>query len=187
MQEKYYVLDSQNYHYEFNSWYDLIKELRRFDIRQIGHNFNDTWVELNPLLRDNKLYPRPAYNNVDFVVFDSLWRVIDKSILKEAFDKFEYRRRRWIRPRIFEFRKEPVPFTGGGGRFHGSSIFRKRHKNKSYAAKLEEYYDLFPNSGRMRDRKFLVKCWNDDLSMRCQDKSWKRQHKIKKQWMKHIS
>ena len=180
MQNNYHVIDSAGEYYEFDSWYDLIKELRRFDLKQIGHNFNDSFCIKK--FGYNYLYNERIL--VDFVVFDSLWRVVDKSTLKPAFENFVYQRKS-IRWKVFEYRKEPVPWTGGGGRFHGS-IFRRRNRNKSYAAKLEEYYNLFPNSGRIRERKHLVKSWNDDLKMRCQDKGWKRQFKIKKQWMKHM-
>lgn len=178
MQEKYYVINSENEHYEFNSWYELIKELRRFDLYQIGHNFNDTYHIKK--FKYDRLYSKLI--KIDFIVFDSLWRVVDKSVIEKGFEDFVYRRR-IFRPKFFEYRKEPVPHTGGGGRFYGHHIFRKRQKNKRAAVLLKEDQDLFPNDSSGNERVNLVKSWNDDLSMRCQDKSWKHNSKKRKQWM----
>jgi len=193
---KFYVLNQNNKYYEFTSWEKLIDWLYGYctcqrwgelivDLKFIGHNFNDTYVNLWPIFKGEKIYGRPVYHPVDFVIFDSIWRVVSTNLLFEGIKKKHnaktVRKRR--RRKYFEYRKEPVPNTRKYKK--GSSICRSIRKNKSYAAKLEEYYHLFPNDSKMRDRKWLVKMWNDDLGMRTRDRSWKRQRKIKKQWQKN--
>lgn len=176
MKEKFYVLSRLDEFYEFESWDELIREIHTIEMFRFGHNFNDTYRVDNPLV----------YRPVDFVVFDSLWRVVSVQSLINAVSNFTYKRRKYSRW-AFEYRKEPVPRTGGGGRFHGSSVFRRRNKNKRAAIILNEDKDLFPNDDSGNRRTKLVKSWGDELSMRSRDKSWKRQNKIRKQWMKHIS
>lgn len=197
MKEKYYVLDQNNEYYEFNSKDELTRWLARsFGLRflfawekidyevlsHIGHNFNDTYRVENHEDPDN-----PTYNNVEFIIFDHLWKVVDKSVIRNWLSEYESfienRRRRWRRTKYFEFRREPVP--GIHKYSNGSHMWRRMRKNKSYAAKLEEYYNLFPNDSRMRERRLLVSVWEDELGKRTQDRSWKRQCKIKNQWQKN--
>lgn len=194
--EKFYALNQRNEYYEFTSWDRLISWLYSFctkydskwgvvvDLQYIGHNFNDTYVKLWPVFKDGRIYNRPTYYNVNFVIFDSDWRVINTDFLFDGIKQYDSkpRKRRHIK-RYFEYRKEPVPFAGRWK--NGSNIWRRIRKNKSYAAKLEEYYNLFPNDSKIRNRKLLVRCWDDDFGIRTQDKSWKRQRKIKKQWQKN--
>lgn len=187
---KYYALNQNNEYYEFHSWEDLIKWLYLSDLRFVGHNLNDTYVTFFPIFKNGEVFGKPKHHKVNYVIFDSIWRVVDKQTLvkglEERHNENLRNKRPWRfrgRPFYFEYRREPVPGTSKWK--NGSDLWRSIRKNKSYAAKLEEYYHLFPNDAKMRDRKWLVKMWNDDLGMRTQDKSWKRQNKVKKQWQKN--
>src|SRR6056297_1951057 len=123
--EKFYVLDQNNEYYEFKSWEKLIDWLYGYctcqrwgelivDLKFIGHNFNDTYVNFSPLFKDGKIYNRPVYHQIDFVIFDSIWRVISTNFLFDGIKKKH--NAKTVRKRrcrgYFEYRKEPVPLTG---------------------------------------------------------------------------
>jgi len=198
MKEKYYLLDQHNQYYEFNSWKNMITwlnyeiggydERKRKPIKSIGHNLNDTWCIDLPHYVNGDFIIIPQLYYVNYVVYDCLWRVVDKRAIEEGLKKYiSYRKNRYKRRRTVyaEFRREPVPRTGRCIKIR--QYYRQNVKrNKSYTSKLLSYTNLFPSDSRMRELIWFTKSWNDDLSQRTHDRSWKHQTKCKKQWQKNL-
>ena len=166
---------------KFEDWWDLIRVIYNRDlIDSIGHNYNDTFTSLE--FGYNELY-RKSYSR-NLIVYDSLWRVVHITDIRDALKKFDPdKKKRKINKRwatYFEYRREPVPWISN----HHSHYWRYNvGRNKSYAAKLQEYRKMFPCDNTIGKAINLVKSWDDDLSHRHVEKCWKTQSKKKKQWM----
>ena len=200
----YKVIDS-GWQKEFSGWWDLIGYLKDKEYA-IAHNDNDLYIyydcgtfKLKPselsyedeivkktisfLMGENdyKEIKRYIYKR-DLFVYDDYNKLVNLheiresiSILKPKKDK----KWRWFRD-YFRYRYDPVP----GISVYRRNRFRKVKRNKSYAAKLSEYVDLFPNDSSIKRSAFFVSRWDDDFSYRKTEKNWKRQSKKAKQWMK---
>lgn len=124
-------------------------------------------------------YPRK------YVVFDSLFRIIDVRIYKEKILSYEinYKNRKWKNPylkyyyekNLPKFRNGPIPHTGTkyrrGGFYRYPRTFNEIRQNS-----IPEYKEF------VRDRrKHLPTVWDDIV--RGHSRSWKDQSKKRKQWM----
>lgn len=188
----YYVLDQNNKYFEFQDWFSLINWTRHnsnyvHNLKNFfGHNLNDSYTIFKSVACFEPYRETRERFLVSYVVFDELWRVVRIEDLQKAFEDEEWirseriKRRKWKPRRIFEYRKTPVPFTGKS-RWLTWRYNVKR--NKSYAAKLQEYKDLFPNDGSIKEAELLVQTWDDDLGKRHYERNWKKHSKKRKQWM----
>ena len=94
---------------------------------------------------------------------------------------------RWCnRPQCFRFRVDPVPFTGGDGK---RTHFRLYYKTPNHMNEKRQFFacdDPTLVRGKRRVRS-LPEPYDDrtrsDVYLK---KSWKKNHKVRKQWMKHI-
>lgn len=164
---------------KFDDWWDLIRVIHYKDsIDSIGHNRNDTVAYVQYGYIETKYYSR------NLIVYDSLWRVVNITDIKESLKKFDPDKKkrkinkRWAR--YFEYRKDPVPWISHHYSLHWRYDVKR---NKSYAAKLQEYRDMFPCDNTIGKAINLVKSWDDQLSHRHVEKNWKMHSKKRKQWM----
>lgn len=185
--ERFFVVDRNNKYYEFKSYEDLLKWMvpyfipnnyflpwdRRQEskgkIAQVGHNWNDS--------------------GINFIVFDSLWRVVslkdlstDVSKFKEKRDKEYNRSYREVYLKLYKcrhlkigFRSSPVPRTGR----YGHSHYYRRMKTTQELRR--NCWELEFSRGKRR-KKYLPDPWDDIPKARRGRYSWKNQKK-EKQWM----
>ncbi len=198
----YKVIDS-GWQKEFSGWWDLIGYLKDKEYA-IAHNDNDLYIyydcgtfKLKPseLSYEDEIVKKTIsflmgendYNEIkrhvykrDLFVYDDD-RLINLHEIRESVAIFKPKVKKWVWYRdYFRYRYDPVPGIG----IYRYNRFRKVKRNKSYAAKLSEYVDLFPNDSSIKRSAFFVSKWDDDFSYRKTEKSWKRQSKKTKQWMK---
>lgn len=198
----YKVIDS-GWQKEFSNWWDLIGYLKDRD-NDIAHNKNDLYIyydcgtfKLKPSelsyeeeivkkaisflvgKNDYREIKRYIYRR-NLFVYDNDNRIVNLYEIRKSISVFKQKKdkkRKWFRD-YFRYRYDPVP----GIRAYRYKRFRKVRKNKSYAAKLSEYIDLFPNDSSIKRSAFFVSRWDDDFSYRKTEKNWKRQSKRIKQW-----
>ena len=176
--EKFYVLNKDNKYFEFNSWEDLLKEFKRTWKRKvpdlwfgnIGHNFNDSYIVSHFGYLDS--YERKL---VDYVVFDSLWRVVRKEVLIEAVENYAPEYKYWrAKPKHYVFRYDPIPGIHRRGWYN---YFRHPKTINEIKANL---YDEDASYGK---RRWLPTSYDDvKIGDRWIKRSWKK-NKKRKQWM----
>lgn len=185
--ERFFVIDRNNKHYEFKSYEALLKWLAPYStynyyylpwdrreeakgkIVQVGHNWNDS--------------------GKNFIVFDSLWRVLNIKELKVDVEKFkkeqdkkhnvsykqEFYKLCKSRHLNVGFRCAPVPHTRHYGH---SSYYRRMRTTQELRRNCWE-----PKFARgKRRKKYLSNAWDDLPKSRRARYSWKNQRK-EKQWM----
>lgn len=200
-----------NVRYHFSGWWELIDWLNDLGrINTVAHNHNDVISyydfkfkrlldenvdyasilaeEAKQLLLGNEVEYTENTRHIyvrEFIVYDEYDRIINLSDLKKSLLVYKPKPYKWVpwvlkryKNVYWEYRKDPVPGVGNGN-------YPKRnngHFNKSYKAKLMEYYSLFPNSGRMREYDSFW--WDDGKYFNKNYRCWKNK-KIRKQWMKN--
>lgn len=186
----YYIHDYHDDEWKaFSTWWNMIEFFYDYDedLITIAHNENDEYHYYR--WDDNKLtrYCR------QHIVYDENMSVVNSVEIKKSLRIFTpppYVRRgsvwhqRYDKLNKYTYRYDPVPGMGDGN-WNGGRFRTCIRKNKTYFAKLQEYYTLFPGDARIRRIEF-VSTWNDDFRPSNKyGKSWKKM-KVRKQWMKHI-
>jgi len=177
------------------TWEEVVEYVHNNSLR-FGSNKNDTffspqyrygerWV---PELNEYTSWPYviKTYESRDLWVIDSFGRTIDYGTLKLAVRKAEnetppvkkYRRTYRLRHCYFEYRREPVPYTGHSGS-HGS-FYRWLPQRKRMVAQLRDYPEFLVSS-RCKAESVLGRWW-DDGPIRGIQRSWKKQGKRSHQW-----
>jgi len=198
----YKVIDS-GWFKIFNNWWDLIGFLKDKD-HDIAHNDNDIYVyydcgkfkiKPNELSYEEEIVKKTIallttgqsdyreinkyiYKRNIFIYDDD--KIVNLSEIRESIAIYKSKNEKhiWFK-NYFRYRYDPVP----GIRVYRCNRYRKVKRNKSYAAKLSEYVDLFPNDSSIKRSAFFVSRWDDDFSYHKTEKNWKRQSKKIKQWM----
>jgi len=199
----YKVIDS-GWFKTFNNWWDLIDYIKDKEYN-IAHNSNDIYVYYD--CRKFKLKPselsyeeeivkkaitlltvgKSDYKEINkytykrnIFVYDNDDRIINLSEIRKSIAIYKPKNKKYIRFRnYFRYRYDPVP----GIRVYKCNKCKSVRKNKSYAAKLSEYVDLFPNDSSIKRSAFFVSKWDDEFLYRKTEKNWKYQSKKRKQWM----
>ena len=177
--EKFYVLNKDNKYFEFNSWEELVKEFRKTWNRKIpdlwfgniGHNFNDSYVIPPPF---GRVIPYER-KKVDYVIFDSQWRVVRKEELISAVESYEPTYKYWrARRQPHVFRCDPVP---GINCSRWGSYFR-------HPMTIGEIKANICDAEFVRGKRKWLPTSYDDVkrSDKFIKRSWKKQKK-RKQWM----
>jgi hypothetical protein len=144
----------------------------------IGNNFNDTYTRGTNYYDIGYVYERIP---VDYIVLDSMNRVVQTYVIEEAIEKYKKPERKyWSRlarsKNYLGFRNGPVPFVGKGG--YGKYY---RHP-KTRQAIIESVYDK-KYIRKKRGRGRLPTSWDDvcrsDYNNRCWKKFRKTQYKPK--------
>ncbi len=190
----------------FKDWWDLIGYLKDKEYA-IAHNDNDLYIyydcgtfKIKPsdLSYEDEIVKKTItlltvgtidYGEInryiyrrDLFVYDDDNKLVNLHEIRESIAIYKQpKTKKWVWFRdYFRYRYDPVPGIG----VYRRNRFRRIKRNKSYAAKLSEYVDLFPNDSSIKRSAFFVSKWDDDFSCRKTEKNWKRQSKKAKQWMK---
>lgn len=201
---QYYIIDSNKNHWEYGSLEELVKTLYNIssvnkygdiNLENVGHSFNDTYVYHGMGYKESLecgLEPKdPAVYNVDYIVMDQYYRVVQIQFLKDELKRY-YKTIKKYNPysgycdKNIRYRIDPIPLCGR---------WRKRYRYRSYSflqerKRIEEdskycKVRLRPGYGGISgayDPWKFDKLRGDFLDS---PKSWKR-IKIKKQWMKRL-
>lgn len=166
-QKKYYLIDRDNNYCEYDSFEHLISCI---GIKGIGNNFNDTYTTTGWFLEYIK-------HPVDYVVLDSMNRVVQTYILEEAIKEYSEKNPKkeyvWV-PRSIScknypgFRYGPVPFTG---KVHGYGRYYRHPKTRQ--ERIANLYDDKFVRGKRKD-KHLPTSWWDISRKDTYDRNWKR-------------
>lgn len=177
--ERYFVLHKNGKFLQFKNYFALLKwfktgyywrlhgQVGLTKVEKVGYNWNE---------------------NCEYIVFDSLSRVVDAKFLvadvkkiEEQEDEMMARRRRHYRRHIrnnwLGFRNGPVPYTGYGNKAGGSSYRRMRTTQELRRNSWDGQY-----ARAVRRRRHLPNEYWDISRGRRANKSWKS-HKKRKQWM----
>ena len=176
--EKFYVSNGEQY-WEFKTINEIFchkSPVQPISIKNIGHNFNDTYID------GEYGYPDTKRIKVDYVVYDYLWRVVRKEIIAEALEqpRKDFNFRRWNWGRVLEnylgFRAGPVPHTGRS-KYNFYAYYR------SISTTQERRWNCAHKKYTRGSRRNLRSAW-DDIRRSDRDikHSWKKQKK-RKQWM----
>lgn len=167
---KYYLIDRENNFREYKSFEHLVSCLGKEFLRYVGNSFNDTYTTWTHYYHNPyHIYERIG---VDYIVMDSLNRVIQTRIIKEAIEKsVKPERKYWSRldrsKNYLGFRNGPVPFIGkrGYGKYY-------RHP-KTKQAIVESVYDK-KYIRKKRGRRQLPTSWDDVCRSDYNNRSWKK-------------
>jgi len=182
--ERYFVLSKNGKLKQFDNYLKLLEWFKlgyywrhqhrpyypeQEKIRKVGHNWNE---------------------NCEYIVFDSLNRVVDagrlaadvKRLEEQEDERMANRRRRsiseWrIRNNWLGFRNGPVPHTGYGNKAGGRGFKKMRTTQELRRNSWDGRY-----ARAKRTRRYLPNNWDDVRYGRRAYKSWKNQKK-RKQWM----
>lgn len=121
---------------------------------------------------------RHIYGRYDFI-YDEDGVAVNKREIEDAFKDYDPEKAKARRYYNYYANRR----RWNSKRRHWNGWRNNIRRNKTYAAKLMEYYDLFPNDGKMRQYAWFVKTWNDDIPDRSTGRGWKDQSKKRKQWM----
>ena len=113
----------------------------------------------------------------DFI-YDEYDRIINKREITDGLKDFDPAKEV---KRPYRWRSNKKTWRSKSGHWPGYRYNIK--KNKTYVAKLMEYYDLFPADGRLRATRDMISWWSDDFGQRSTGRTWKDQSKKRKQWM----
>jgi len=167
----------------YDGWWDLIRCIKSYGYEQyIAHNENDSLPSReSTYLQDYNVWiSKAVYKKRDVFVYDDNV-IVNISEIREALKSFDENlspvkkyKHSWSRDCLFEYRKEPVPFTGNGRR---AKYYRKIPKNKNYVLGVLSYV----NDARIREAYDRINTWSDDFPPRCTQRSWKtfRDHQYK--------
>jgi hypothetical protein len=177
-----YTLVRRDYYTRnYDSWWELISEVKRNSLdSHIAHNENDiftypTWT-YGEYLPNMRYEPRKCfiYKDGTLVNLAEIRAALIDFVEKPRFVCYTNYRYR------FEFRREPVPFTGGHGRRRGYHRHIK-HFNKSYLLTLKSFG--FSDSRLSNELGNFLVCQYDDWDYPRDDiRSWKHQSKKRHQW-----
>ena len=166
-----------------NTWWDLIGEIVHHGYEDsIAHNENDLlvywrtdcyWDGKEVKTKQVEVFTRHIF------VYDEYDRIINLREIRKGIKEYHeppQKPYRWRRHRgcYFEFRREPVPGTGG----HGWGRYY-RHPRMYFQSYLKTR-DILPDP-RIEERLHLCMYWWDDYP-RFNEKNWKSQGKKKHQW-----
>lgn len=195
--ERYYALGKDEKLIEFTDYAKLLRWLyQKFVIptnntwvikpkilKEIGHNFNDTYVPYTIEESQNK--------TIEYIIYDAYFRVVPKYLLLkdiEAFVNDAYNNRnRYFRKRQTDktysgYRRDPIPLTG-------KSNWKFRCFYKTSINVVQEYKALYiakencVNVRGKRNKNRLPNVWDDIRRGDSWNKySWKKLKK-QKQWM----
>lgn len=214
--ERYYALDRNNKYVEFNSKWELLNFLLKFYnnrefveghrlswrplfiqregkevLRGIGNNFNDVFY---PGRYGCNCQPAPTcYYSTEYVIFDSLWRIVNTSLLLDELKSFDaekywnnrpvkkypkFSKRRWsAADHSWIFRRTPMPGI------HAYKTYRHFYRQIRYFPAMKESTH-YPEFNRLsRSVHNLPDIWDDYTISKAKIHGWKRTKKTK-QWMK---
>ncbi len=175
--EKFYVSNGEQY-WEFSNVREIFHYkslLQPISFQVIGHNFNDTYTEAS--------WPEPRVRiKVKYVVYDYLWRVVRKEVLKELYDNTppvrikQYGRWFFSDKNYPGFRKGPVPHTG-------RKSFGFYNWYRMVQTTQERKWNCAHKKYTRGKRRNIRTAW-DDIPRADRDikQSWKKQKK-RKQWL----
>ena len=187
---KYYIYNcvKEDYITTCDSFEELIEYVASFNYLPwwSSKKYCNRFLEdYNCTMNDTKVYcdwTDKAFKRT-YVVFDNMFRIIDVRMYEKeilGYTPPKNRKRKWRKP-IYkyyektrpEFRKGPVPHTGGryGRYYRHPRTFNEIRQNSN-----PEYKDFVRG-----ERKHLPTVWDDKV--RGQSRCWKDQSKKRKQWM----
>ena len=191
----------------YDDWWEMIEFVKNYGEEHIAHNPNDVHAYYNcgkfrlvPIDRYDPDYiverayfllsgqeDPPFFERVrtvsprNLMVLDDYGRVINLTELRDSIKIFKprpkHRRYSWFGPKYFDYRVDPVPYTGKYSRYRR---WRDVSSNKNYYLNVMSQWD----DSRIRTQFALKSAgfWADGLP-RFSQRSWKEQGKKKKQWM----
>ena len=173
---KHYLIDRENNFKEYDSFEHLVSCLGKRFLNYVGNSFNDTYVTINRYYYAHDLeYKRIG---VDYIVMDSMNRVIQTRIIKEAIESHVDKKPYVWLPRSIEcknfpgFRNGPIPYTGGSRWWRGRYY---RHP-KTRQELIANSYDSEYARGK-RKKGFLPTSWDDYGRSDHNTKNWKKYRK----------
>lgn len=188
----------------FEDWWELIGYLNAScDISQYAHCFNDKdvyrvfnweWNYVNGYYqrwpKEVSYYPKKLVAVECTSVKKGDYRIINLSEIQKSLKIYKPRphkrpRSAWMRPKVFEFRNGPVPWTG-----HSKRGFRCRRVHSYIRTWSKNFLEIdecefhLNGKGRASDRLRGASNW-DWPPRDWRNDGWKAQGKRKKQWQRN--